>query len=66
LATSGAERLGVRTIGFSGGVAHNEQFTLTMRNYVEERGFRFIMHSRVPPGDAGISFGQAIVASKTS
>jgi len=66
LATSGAERLGVRTIGFSGGVAYNEQFTLTMRNYVEEREFRFIMHNRVPPGDAGISFGQAVVASKTS
>jgi len=66
LAASEAERLGVRTIGFSGGVAYNEQITLTIRNYVQERGFRFIMHNRVPPGDAGISFGQAIVASKTS
>jgi len=65
LATSGAEGLGVRTIGFSGGVAYNEHIALTIRDYVQERGFRFIMHSRVPPGDAGISFGQAIVASKT-
>jgi len=65
LATLGAERLGVRTIGFSGGVAYNEQITLAIRDFVQERGFRFIMHNRVPPGDAGISFGQAIVASKT-
>jgi len=66
LAASEAERLGVRTIGFSGGVAYNEQITLTIRGYVRERGFRFITHNRVPPGDAGISLGQAIVASKTS
>jgi len=65
LAALGAERLGVRTIGFSGGVAYNEQIALTIRDYVQERGFRFIMHNRVPPGDAGISFGQALVASKT-
>lgn len=65
LATSGAERFGVRTIGFSGGVAYNEHIALTIREIVQERGFRFIMHDRVPPGDAGISFGQAIVASKT-
>jgi hydrogenase maturation protein HypF len=65
LATSAAERLGVRTIGFSGGVAYNEQITLKIRDFVQERGFRFIMHDRVPPGDAGISFGQAVVASKT-
>ena len=65
LAILGAERLGVRTVGFSGGVAYNEQITLGIRNYVQEHGFRFIMHNRVPPGDAGISFGQAIVASRT-
>jgi len=65
LAVLGAERLGVPTIGFSGGVAYNEQITLAIRDFVQERGFRFIMHNRVPPGDAGISFGQAIVASKT-
>ena len=65
LAALGAERIGVSTIGFSGGVAYNEHIALTIRDYVQERGFRFIMHNRVPPGDAGISFGQAIVASKT-
>jgi len=66
LATLAAERLGVEVIGFSGGVAYNEQIALTMRKYVRGRGFRFIMHNRVPPGDAGISFGQAIAAGGTS
>jgi len=64
LATSRAEQFGVRTIGFSGGVACNEHIALTIRDHVQGRGFRFIMHNRVPPGDAGISFGQAAVASK--
>jgi len=62
LATLAAERFEVETIGFSGGVAYNEEIALMMRRYVQERGFRFIMHDKVPPGDAGISFGQAIVA----
>jgi len=65
LAVSGAERLELPTIGFSGGVAYNEQITLAIRDFIQERGFRFIMHNRVPPGDAGISFGQAIVAGRT-
>ncbi len=62
LAASAAERFEVKTIGFSGGVAYNEEIALTMRRYVQEHGFRFIMHDNVPPGDAGISLGQAMVA----
>jgi len=66
LAILGAERIGVRTIGFSGGVAYNEQIALAIRDYVQKHEYRFIMHNKVPSGDAGISFGQAVVASKTS
>jgi hydrogenase maturation protein HypF len=58
-----AERLNVGFIGFSGGVAHNEYITLTIRRFVEENGFKFLVHDQVPPGDGGISFGQAIVAA---
>jgi hydrogenase maturation protein HypF len=50
----------VRTIGFSGGVACNETFTLTMRRIVETAGLRFLVHEAVPPGDGGLSFGQAV------
>lgn len=63
LAVSEAERLGIKTIGFSGGVAYNEHITKTIRKRVEENGIKFVVHKLVPPGDAGTSTGQAIAAS---
>jgi len=58
-----AERLGVKAIGFSGGVAYNEHITQVIRKTVEENGFKFFVHRLLPPGDGGISFGQAMTAS---
>ncbi len=58
-----AEESGVETIGFTGGVAFNEMMTTIMRRKVEERGLSFLRHKVVPPGDGGISLGQAVVAS---
>jgi len=62
LAVEGAERLNVNHVGFSGGVAYNRHITVVIRRIVEGNGFKFIVHNRVPPGDGGISFGQAIAA----
>ena len=63
LAVEEAERLGVKAIGFSGGVAYNEQITQTIRKTVEKGGFKFFAHGLVPPGDGGVSFGQTIAVS---
>lgn len=52
----------VKTVGFSGGVACNEILALIMRKVVEASGLRFMVHEVVPPGDGGLSFGQAVVA----
>ncbi|UCD26654.1 MAG: carbamoyltransferase HypF, partial [Candidatus Bathyarchaeota archaeon] len=62
LAVEKAELLNVDHIGFSGGVSYNEHITVTIKRIVEGRGFKFLIHNRVPPGDGGISFGQAIIA----
>ncbi|MEM3585796.1 MAG: carbamoyltransferase HypF [Candidatus Jordarchaeaceae archaeon] len=59
-----AEEMGIKTIGFTGGVAYNEAINNTISKLVKERGLRFIQHRRIPPGDAGISIGQAIVAAQ--
>ena len=63
LAMEKAEDLGVKTIGFTGGVAYNKQITQTIRETVEKSGFRFIVHNQIPPGDGGISFGQVVATS---
>ncbi len=63
LAMEQAEKLNVKVIGFSGGVAHNEHITKTIQRIVESNGFRFLTHRSVPPGDGGISLGQAFFAS---
>ena len=63
LAITQARQKAVNTIGFSGGVAHNELITNTIRESVEEAGFTFLVHNQIPPGDGGISFGQTVVSS---
>ncbi len=63
LASEEAKRLGVDVVGFSGGVAYNEHITSTIRRVVEENGLGFVVHELVPPGDGGISFGQAVAAA---
>jgi hydrogenase maturation protein HypF len=32
-----------------------------MRKMVEAAGLQFLVHEFVPPGDGGLSFGQAVV-----
>jgi len=62
LAIEKALEKGVKTVGFSGGVACNEILVLIMRRVVEASGLEFMVHEAVPPGDGGLSFGQAVVA----
>jgi len=51
----------VKNIGFSGGAACNKILTLITRKIVEAAGLKFLVHEAIPPGDGGISFGQAVV-----
>lgn len=62
LAIEKALEKNIKAIGFSGGVACNEIFTFIMRKVVEASSLRFLVHKAVPPGDGGLSFGQAVVA----
>lgn len=61
LALDAASENGVESIGFTGGAACNQILTMRLRAAVEAAGLGFFVHSAVPPGDGGISFGQAVV-----
>jgi hydrogenase maturation protein HypF len=58
-----AEEEGIKVVGFSGGVALNEVISLKIRKVVSEAGLRYVSNVAVPPGDGGVSFGQAYLAS---
>lgn len=63
IAISVAKERGIRQVGITGGVAVNASIVETTRQCVEEEGLVFLQHGRVPPGDGGISLGQAVVAA---
>ncbi|MEM4733122.1 MAG: carbamoyltransferase HypF [Candidatus Bathyarchaeia archaeon] len=61
LAVENAKKVGVKTVGFSGGAASNKLLAEIMRHTVEAEGLRFLVHEAIPAGDGGVSFGQAVV-----
>jgi hydrogenase maturation protein HypF len=54
---------GIKMVGGSGGVFYNRSITSAVRKSVEEAGLKFVQHELLPPGDGGISVGQAVVAA---
>ena len=57
------ERTGLRTVALSGGVFQNLLLLRAAVSRLEARGFRVLVHSRVPCNDGGISLGQAVIAA---
>ena len=57
------ERHGLGAVALSGGVFQNLLLLSAAVGRLEARGFRVLLHSRVPCNDGGISLGQAIIAA---
>jgi hydrogenase maturation protein HypF len=47
----------------SGGVFFNKRLTSNLKNLFENTGFKFVLPEKLPPSDAGLSLGQAVIAS---
>ena len=60
------DRHGLATVALSGGVFQNLLLAHGAAAALEERGFRVLLHSRVPCNDGGISLGQAVIAGSAS
>ena len=52
---------GIRVIGISGGAAVNEIILKAVEDEVKRNGLKLIRHRALPPGDGGLSVGQAFV-----
>ncbi len=62
-ASACAEASGSRTVVLSGGCMQNLRLAASLRRRLEAQGFTVLTHRRLPPGDGGISYGQAAVAA---
>jgi hydrogenase maturation protein HypF len=56
------DQYGLGTVALSGGVFQNVLLLRGAVTRLEARGFRVLVHSRVPCNDGGISLGQAVIA----
>jgi hydrogenase maturation protein HypF len=57
------DRYGLGTVALSGGVFQNLLLLDAAVSRLAARGFRVLLHARVPCNDGGISLGQAVVAA---
>jgi hydrogenase maturation protein HypF len=64
-ACDAAKRSGAPVVGFSGGVAVNASIGKTIEDYVKAEGLKFVTNHKLPCGDGGVSFGQAVLAART-
>jgi len=62
IALEAAREQGIEEVVLGGGVAYNDAITSLIKDEVERAGLRFYLNEKVPCGDGGVSFGQAVVA----
>lgn len=58
-----ASMSGLDTVVLSGGVFANRRLLESVAGSLEQAGLRVLVPERLPPGDGGISFGQAAIAA---
>jgi len=64
-ACAAAKSSGAPVVGLSGGVAVNAAIGKTIEDYVKAEGLKFVTNHKLPCGDGGVSFGQAVLAARS-
>lgn len=68
MALGGAEKArklkAISSVVLSGGCCHNQYLLETIRRLLQKNSFNVYCHRVVPPGDGGISLGQAMIGHK--
>jgi hydrogenase maturation protein HypF len=62
-AVAGRQETSIRRVALTGGCLHNRRFARLLHMGLEANGFEVLQHTKVSPGDAGLSYGQAVVAA---
>jgi len=62
-ASNARQNTGINQVALSGGCMHNRRLARLLRVGLEEEGFTVYQHRQVSPGDAGLSYGQAVIAA---
>jgi hydrogenase maturation protein HypF len=57
------ERTGLEKVCLSGGVFQNFTLMGSTLDRLGRLGFQVFTHAKVPPGDGGLSLGQAVIAA---
>lgn len=60
---SARQLCGLNRVVLSGGVFHNQILLAGLSDILKDRGFEVFTNQAVPPGDGGISLGQAAIAA---
>ena len=58
------EESGLNRVVLSGGVFHNQILLVELLHSLQAAEFEVYHHQQLPPGDGGLSLGQAIIASE--
>ena len=62
-AVQACEKKGTKNIGVSGGVSYNRPIVDVIDSYLKQKGYDLLVHKKIPNGDMGVPFGQALIAS---
>ncbi|WP_276652799.1 carbamoyltransferase HypF [Corynebacterium vitaeruminis] len=52
---------GAQVVAMTGGCAFNRLLLADLREFLRGRGYELVVHEQVPPGDGGLSLGQAVL-----